>query len=555
MPDPDIDDRVNAAIEKFDNAAGIAHDVANGPAGAYIDSESGPIPSLLEWQAIHADALGDIPTFTPWSREFVAKTTAALARGSLELDLPDAAATLGARTKGGAASTVQAQLAAAERTIDTAEELAVAFPLGGHIRIKDGGRYIPAPGLKCEYTALNTGFLGHGSIRYDIAGETQGNTILSAASDDYDYVVTLRADLFASQRVGGNDRFGNLTIANPSYITTPNTTGVGPGGLLVENKANTEVYSYTAIGLSVGLRCNSVLISSLRDLNIGGCTRGIIHEDTTESSGPNSVKYTRAKVMGSTGAGFRCDIGAALNIDTLDVENSVAMGSTESAIMLIGRTGTIAGVVALPTTYCELNGGLSDLYIEHHATQDCVINVIGAIFARVSPTTFTQANIWVANPGGGRVTVNLIGCTFLSGFGYVPTPARPFWTTDTNCRVVYDDTCVFSERVSLPITREYAEAKTVQFGDDGTFYLGAEGLTCVRESTGVYLVTSNRPLGTDPYSYNLIPALSGTVAHAASTATQIRAQAISETTFRVRTTDSGGTPANSNFTCSIFRIR
>lgn len=554
MPDPDIDDRVNAAIEKFDNAAGIAHDVANGPAGAYIDSESGPIPTLLEWQAVHADALGDIPTFTPWSREFVAKTTAALARGSLELDLSSAAAALGALSKSGTASNIQAQLDAAERTVSTPAELAAAFPLGGYIRIKNGNRYIPAPGLKCEYTAENTGFLGHESARYDIAGETQGGTILAAASNDYDYVVTLRADEFASQRVGGNDRFGNLTIANPAFITTPNTAAVGPGGLLVENKANAEIYSYTAIGLSVGLRCNSVLISSLRDINIALCTRGVIHEDTTESSGPNSVKYTRCKVMQSTGAGFRCDIGAALNLDTLDVENSVAMGSTESAIMLIGRAGTIAGVTTLPITYCELNGGLADLFIEHHATQDCVINVIGSIFARVSPTIFTQANIWVTSPGGGRVTVNLIGCTFLSSFGYTPSPSRPFWTTDANCRVIYDDTCVFSERVSLPPKREYAQTQTVQFGGDGTFYLGAPGFTCVRESAGTYLVTSEWPLGSDQYSYNLTPTLSGTDAHTASTAVNVRAKAVSTTTFRVFTTNTAGAAADSNFTCMISRI-
>jgi parallel beta-helix repeat protein len=62
MSDPaSIDDRILAAILKAEDGARIYGGVANLPAGSYIETESGPIPSIAEWQMIHADALGRIP--------------------------------------------------------------------------------------------------------------------------------------------------------------------------------------------------------------------------------------------------------------------------------------------------------------------------------------------------------------------------------------------------------------------------------------------------------------------------------------------------------------
>lgn len=64
MAAPDVDDVVNEAIEKFQSAANIAHDVSNGPEGATVASESGPIPTLLEWQKRNEVALGGVPALT-----------------------------------------------------------------------------------------------------------------------------------------------------------------------------------------------------------------------------------------------------------------------------------------------------------------------------------------------------------------------------------------------------------------------------------------------------------------------------------------------------------
>lgn len=54
-------ERMAAILAKGENATDIMEAVANGPVGATVPSVSGPIPTLLEWQDIHAEALGNVP--------------------------------------------------------------------------------------------------------------------------------------------------------------------------------------------------------------------------------------------------------------------------------------------------------------------------------------------------------------------------------------------------------------------------------------------------------------------------------------------------------------
>jgi hypothetical protein len=57
----DIDDRLIAAAIKAEGGSEIIRLVANGPENSTVPSESGPIPTLLEWQRIHAAELGNLP--------------------------------------------------------------------------------------------------------------------------------------------------------------------------------------------------------------------------------------------------------------------------------------------------------------------------------------------------------------------------------------------------------------------------------------------------------------------------------------------------------------
>lgn len=61
MDPSDVNDLISAAISKAENGAKIYFDSANGGAGVTVPTASGPLPTLAEWQRIHADALGGVP--------------------------------------------------------------------------------------------------------------------------------------------------------------------------------------------------------------------------------------------------------------------------------------------------------------------------------------------------------------------------------------------------------------------------------------------------------------------------------------------------------------
>lgn len=60
MAIPDVEDRVESAITRFENAGNITHDFANNPVGSYIQTESGLIPSLGEWLSIQESKVDQI---------------------------------------------------------------------------------------------------------------------------------------------------------------------------------------------------------------------------------------------------------------------------------------------------------------------------------------------------------------------------------------------------------------------------------------------------------------------------------------------------------------
>lgn len=51
---------IDEAIRKAENGAQIYHDIANGPAYTYVDTESGPIPTVAEWFRVNAENIDNI---------------------------------------------------------------------------------------------------------------------------------------------------------------------------------------------------------------------------------------------------------------------------------------------------------------------------------------------------------------------------------------------------------------------------------------------------------------------------------------------------------------
>jgi len=60
----DINDRLESAALKAEGASEIFKQVANGAENTYISTESGSVPSIAEWQRLHAASLGGVPALT-----------------------------------------------------------------------------------------------------------------------------------------------------------------------------------------------------------------------------------------------------------------------------------------------------------------------------------------------------------------------------------------------------------------------------------------------------------------------------------------------------------
>lgn len=466
----------------------------------------------------------------------------------------DGSELVGTPNKAGTLSTVAAEISVLRNDIenkaDTPAEIVAAVASGGKVVIKNGTHAMTAPAV-CDYTGTVL-FMGSTGDRYDISGETWGGTILN--NNHTDYAVKLLGSFPVSQNIHGVDRFGNITISNPSYITSENTTGAGGSGLLVKTKSYTEVHNYCAVGLKLGARFDGVLTSNIRNMILVGCYQGLLHDDSNTISSPNAVNYEQVKIGGTTIDAARIDIGTALSIGNFTVEGCGTMGSLTSGLTLTMRPAALgAGNVSIRDFYSELNKGLADIRIVNESTFPVVVNISGSFFGRVSGTDFTSYNLHVTSPGGGKVTVNLNGCSFLSGLGYVPDIARPYWTLDNNCELNYDEGCSFSEYTSLPRGRGFALAKTAQFAPAGGVSSGAGGLTALKEGAGTYLVTSTSPLGHDDFGYNAHSTISGFAAQPSSTAISAKTIIISSTQFRVITLDAAGSAVDSYFTTSIFR--
>lgn len=85
---PTIDERLKAATERAEQASDIAYDFANLPAGSYIDTNSGQIPSLAEWLATKLE----LTTVAPDPDSLVRRTTTGAIRTADAVNADEAVA-------------------------------------------------------------------------------------------------------------------------------------------------------------------------------------------------------------------------------------------------------------------------------------------------------------------------------------------------------------------------------------------------------------------------------------------------------------------------------
>ncbi|WP_443698914.1 hypothetical protein [Pseudomonas sp.] len=431
---------------------------------------------------------------------------------------------------------------------NSSASIATAVTNGGSFTIPDGVYDIPTKML-CDYSAAPVvGFPGALSKRISIKGTSWGNTILQSSGTDF--AIQVLGSTPATQNFHAYDSFESLTIANP-VITVPNTTNGGGSGMSIKRQAFIKLDKISVQNLKLGLEFDSVLTSSLEDINVEGCYQGIIHNNVSGLSGPNSMRWSKVRVASSTTNGIIMGAGSASHYDTLTVEGNGTQSTNNCGIVLTSQSDQLAGNVVFSNPYFELNAGAADLYIDNASTYPLVVTIVGGIFARASSTRYTTNCINVNSSGGGPVTVYLQGVSFLSTAGYPVSSSRLYWVAGTNCSVIADERCTYSETTSLPTTyKQTGPCTGISVSSAGALLAGTSSVSTSKLTTGVYQVdVTSGFLGADINSYIVVASISEI-----STALEIRVQKSTATRFYVRTFLTG-TATDSPFECLMQRIR
>lgn len=469
----------------------------------------------------------------------------------------DGSELVGTPDKDGSLSNVAAELGVLrseiEVTVDTSAEVVSAVAAGGKVVIKNGSRYMTAPAV-CDYGVDPVvGFPGNPSKRYDISGETPGGTILNIQHGDFGISLL---NSIAGQSVGGSDKLSNMTILGSAGATVYNTDNSGGSGVRITNKAGTTIENLNIQNCAQGLRLENVLSSKISRLDVSGCYSGIYaFANLAEpfQSAPNAIQWSSVRVANSYTTAIHMEAAASVSFDQLTIEGCGTPGTPSAGLAILSLPGDIASVFNIDGFYAELNAGVADIYIDNRSANPIVVNISGSFFGRVDPVRYVSSNIQAISSGGGKVIVNLIGCSFLSASGYPVDAGRPFWSMGTNCQLNFDDSCMFSEVTSLPSGKKFTTVTSIQVGRDAVMGNFMRGFSAVKESTGTYLVTSADDMAVDGFGYNVTPTISGYSSNPASTAITATCVTLTKNQFRVFTYAAAGTLVDSHFTALITR--
>lgn len=429
--------------------------------------------------------------------------------------------------------------AVADGVADDTAPAQAAMLEGGGLRFTDGTHRITAP-LSVDYSSTSFPAPGLPSPRVDLAGVSQGNTIIKQATAGADGIrMTGRADA-VYQGVHGMDRVSNMTIAR-------STPGTGRG-LRMDHKAYALVENLTIRDYSFGLWLNGVLSSSFKNLYLTGNGVGAVIDYTGSALLPNANIFEADRFADSSTAGFIANNSGATNLVLGGSnENNSATGMIGGGGMLLNVTGA-NGIATwnLQSHYFEANGGEADLSIVNTSNLPITVVLTGCTFNRVLAGRYTTTNIKLANTGGGSIKCVLVGCGFLSGGTYSPSALRPFWVVDGASEII-DIGCTYSESTSKPPScRASANSVVSAVIDSNGTPLSPmpPGVSVAKTATGTYTVTHARGWGIDTYGY---------AASTTALSTTNRANAVnnSGTEFAVYTLNSAGVAVDERFSFSV----
>lgn len=334
----DINDRLEAAALKAEGGSEIIRRFANDPAGSSIPTESGVLPSLAEWLALNATALGGVPAL----QSFVVSLQTALAGQGGDLvgwqraPLADAVSTVGL------------MLSAQRLNIWEFAGLVVSRPTPA-----DPDTWDWSPAAQAAFDALGEcGVLEFTEGKFRISGVATSKTVsmLGRGAGCTELVnATAGATMFSYSQAGMSDkerrnwlRIADLTVRDEATFTG---IGIKTDGVLCVSFHNAYIRDFKA---QYGLQVLEGLWIYLDRVNSDLCE---IHLKSTATPHNNNVIAIRGGEIRNPSAGR----------NGLYVENADIVRLIDSTIEGVGGGAMVSGgkfksvkMLTLDNTYFEV---------------------------------------------------------------------------------------------------------------------------------------------------------------------------------------------------------
>ncbi|MCQ9635051.1 hypothetical protein MP477_08810 [Chryseobacterium sp. WG23] len=273
----------------------------------------------------------------------------------------------------------------------------------------------------------------------------------------------------------------------------------GGTGLKFEKAVYVELEDIDAFRFSNGIEFNDVALGMLTRVNARWCKTAL--KGSMQPGGftpPNLINFVSCGFHSNSVSGVYLENCHNVKFDSCGFEGN---SGNPLDIVFNAANGTV-GLNAI-NNYFEGNKGEADIKITN--LREGVHNITGNTFNRLSNDHHTYYNILVAAEAQGNQVLNMTGNGFLAGNSFIPEAGKPAWHIPWNSESFeITDFNYYSDEVLRPslnlkniikLKKEYNTGR-LSINADGTYTNGTNGLTSMRYSQGIYLITLPHTINT-----------------------------------------------------------
>lgn len=223
---------------------------------------------------------------------------------------------------------------------------------------------------------------------------------------------------------------GSTGVKAHHYLTLSDFSIAGDKGIYAFDSAFLRVRDIATQGCINGMRFDSVLSSSFRDLDIRSCSVGVRVGRNNGFSGFNANTFDKCIFALNGSLAFQ-GVSSSTNVtfNGCNFEGNGVQGDAYGGAVVFTCDGTEGATgVNFNNCYFENNAGGFDVQIINGGSIYMTHTFIGCNFNRVSSSRFVNNNI----QSYGKNRIVFIGCSFQHYGSYPPWSGRPYFLGDGN---------------------------------------------------------------------------------------------------------------------------